>query len=199
MAIKARIIPSIDRCRLRPVAAACVLFCLLIVLLATDARAQSDDEGCDDEKLNEGLASYLKQQQKYHYGVVYSTCWAGKHSTLLLLLPLSNHSSLDDLVGGPPEPPPRPKRGREAGVPELFYYYKGCIINAAALKVGKDFLQVDDIAQGGTWQINRLGNAADELAAFPLNYLPPSKITDALKAKPTRECRSLTRLSPEVP
>jgi hypothetical protein len=188
MAIKARIIPSIGHSRLRAGVAAHVGFCFLIALLISNARARSNDEGCDDQKLNEGPASYLKQQQKYHYGVVYSTCWAGKHRTLLLLLPR----------GWPARATSRPKRGREAGVPTLFYYYKGCVINAAALKVGKDFLQVDDIAQGGTWQINRLGNAADELASFPLNYLPPSKITDALKAKPTRECRSLTKLSPDV-
>jgi len=149
MAIKARIIPGIGRSRLSAGVAARAGFCILIAFLVSNARAQPNDEDCFDEKLNEGPASYLKQQQRYRYGVVYGTCRAGKNSRLLLLLPLSNHSSMDDILGGPTEPPPRPKRGRDAGVPTLFYYYKGCVINAAALKVGKDFLQVDDLAQGG--------------------------------------------------
>jgi hypothetical protein len=198
MAIKVRIRPICSRSWLTAGCVTSVGLCLLVPLLLGNA-AQVNDEGCFDQKLNEGPANYLKEQQKYNYGVVYGSCWAGKHSRLLLLLPLSNHSSLDDILGAPREPPPRPKRGREAGVPTLFYYYKGCVVNAAALKVGKDFLQVDDIAQGGMWQINRLGDAADELASFPLSFLPPGKITNALKAKPTRECRSLTKLSPEVP
>ncbi|HXR36547.1 MAG TPA: hypothetical protein VN754_11385 [Candidatus Binataceae bacterium] len=199
MAIEARSSPSSGRGRFKSSVVAGLGFCFLAALLVSNARAQVNDEDCFDRGLNEGPAKYLQQQQKYNYGVVYSTCWAGKNSRLLLLLPLSNHGPLDDILGGPAQPPRVGRRHREAGVPTLFYYYKGCVINAAALMVETHFLHVIDIAQGGMWQINRLGDAANELASFPLSFLPPDKLMDALQAKPRRECHSLSKLSPEVP
>jgi hypothetical protein len=92
MANKARFIPHRGHSRLSAGFAARVAFLFLMVLIVGNARAQ--DEDCD-QRMNEAPMKYLHLQQKYNYGVVYGVCTVGKKTTLLLLLPLSNHGPLD--------------------------------------------------------------------------------------------------------
>src|SRR5271170_1790425 len=189
MAIDAGIISIVGRCQLTPRVVARLGFCFLIALLVTNARAQPDDEDCD-QGMADAPIKYLHLQQKYNYGVVYGICTVGKKGSLLLLLPLSNHGPLDNIMGGPPEPPRIRRTNREAGVPALFFYYEGCVTNAAALAIEKPYLRLIDIAQGGVPEINDFGNMARELASYPLTFVPPDKLMEVLQAKPVRQCHS---------
>ncbi len=166
--------------------------CLLLALFVCNAVAQVNDTDCDGALLN-GLKNYLREQQKYVYGLVYAACIDGKDGKALLLLPLSNHSPLENIFGAPREPPPIPKNSREAGVPALFYYQAGCVTNGAALAVEKHSLRLVDIVQGGDWEINVFGNIIRELSQFPLSFLPPDKVMEVLQAKPAGQCHVIER------
>jgi hypothetical protein len=190
MANKTRIIPHRGHSRLSAAGfAACVAFLFLILLIVGNAQAQPYQD-CD-QRMNEAPMKYLHLQQKYNYGVVYGVCTVGKNkTTLLLMLPLSNHGPLDNILGGPLEPRRIRGRDREAGVPTLFLYDDGCVVNGASLAIEKQYLRFIEIDQGGVSLINDFGNMARELASYPLTFLPPDKLMEVLKAKPVRQCHS---------